>query len=441
MPKYTYKFTVDWLRFVVPLPYRVTGSIISRKGTPTDYVETDITSKELMADLIDVLGLSDDDSRLADDFDSHDVNSDITVSDKGLWGYEKTKVLDGIRIMTMDDSYFSTDVITRRVADMGVCFEFSGSALRRYELMMQERTGDNNTWLENIARLFRRYPKAKVSRIDLTLDILTKMSGVTPYAFYRLFRQNYVKATSHYWQYHDSGDDRFGSFGNTLTIGKRSSDFFLRVYDKQKERYWQHGDKWLDPNGFDIRWEEELKHDLADKVVHEFLSRQVDDLYTFYEIFLDLLVSRIWVYPTKRQVKAGDYQQAPYYRRDGKTGTRNMASWYYQLVSPKSRKKIKLSNPAGYVTGIDKVKLYATGSLFEKLAVHVLNGGDPLRLIAHWLKQGKLKRNTPQYPALIRQLKDLKYDPSFIDNEFTDDSEVFKVLKDTKFYYQPPVNK
>lgn len=430
-------FLVDNLRITVPLPYSpLVQPFLSKKGSEINRVNLNMKPIELVKELLSLTKY--------DSYVSHLdelIDDDVDISqDYGFYGYNKTVEVGSIKFMYVnDDVMLSTDYCANDgelatiepLAKMGVCIDIGGSGCRELESHLDKYHMTILDWLE---RLLFRYPDAKVARIDLTMDILKKMPGVTPLAVYRQFVHGDIKCTTHAWDYNDSGDDRHGSHGATLYIGKRTSDFFLRIYDKQKERYYSHGDTWLNPNGFRIRWEQEIKHDLALEVVKQAIEYN-DGMYGFYEVYLDLLMSKLWVFPSTKQLKNGAYEEViPVTSKAKRPRKKLMACWYYSLLQPANRKLIQLHNPAPYKTGAELVAVNYVGALFEKMQIHIMHGGDPLKLMAHWIKQGKLKRNDSNYRALIEKLKNADYDPSIIDSTMTT-AEAYKVLHDVANYH------
>lgn len=419
-------FLIDYIRFTVPLPRSPLNEVfVTKKGTELAFVRLSKRPIELLSSILLTMGFNKPLGLLK----SHEE----LVEHKGFWGYDRTFEYSEIQFMYVDTTTADgrDNKTLEKNADMGVCVQLSGSACRRFETHLNTL---NMNWWDFFHKLLVAYPATKIIRIDLTMDIKKHMQGVTPLAVDRQFAQGLVDSTTHIYDYHDGGDNRYGSHGDTFYLGSRSSDFYFRVYDKQKERYYSHGDKWLDPNGFWIRWEVELKHRLAQKAVERALNSKSHDNYAFYEVYLDILFTKMLFKPSARQLKKENYEVAERKYVNHKTGKVRkrkvkMATWYYQLISPEKRTKIKLHNLDRYKTGQELVDMQTVGSFFEKMAIHVLHGGDPFKLIAHWVQQGKMKRHDDKYNALIQKLKDAEYDPSIIDNMYSD-GEAYSIIKD-----------
>lgn len=436
-------FLVDNLRITIPIPFSpLVQSFVSKKGTEINRVSLNMMPIDLVKELLRLTKYE----PYVDHLDDLTQDGVDVSQDHGYYGYNRTVEVGLIKFMYVDDdTMFKTeydgddaDLMTiEPLAKMGVCIDIGGSACRQLESHLDKYHMSILDWLE---RLLYRYPDMKVARVDLTMDFLKKMPGVTPLAVYRQFIHGDIKCVTHAWDYNDSGDDRDGSHGATLYIGKRTADFMIRIYDKQKERYYQHGDLWLNPHGFKIRWEQEIKHDLALEVVKKAIEYK-DGMLGFYRVYLDLLMSKMWVYPNSVQLKNGNYEEViPVTSKAKRPRKKPMAKWYYDLLQPVDRKLIQLHNPAPYKTGADLVAVNYVGALFEKMQIHIMHGGDPLKLMAHWIQQGKLKRNDDNYQALIEKLKSVKYDPSLIDDKMTT-AQAYKILHREANYHDFDVEK
>ncbi|MBD5394350.1 MAG: replication initiation factor domain-containing protein [Lachnospiraceae bacterium] len=112
------------------------------------------------------------------------------------------------------------------------------------------------------------YDFVKFSRIDLAIDDI----GCNYYSVNDVFDICRTRRlVSRFKGYEFTTGEKFadGVSGNTLYVGKRSSDCFLRIYDKRLEQKEKIGDD----VGYDwVRWELELKHNRAQKAVDSLLS-------------------------------------------------------------------------------------------------------------------------------------------------------------------------
>lgn len=104
----------------------------------------------------------------------------------------------------------------RNRSDMGVHVGYSGSTLNSYN--------ENNVKPLNILR-WHITRQASVSRIDLAFDI--KDEGMEPGILYNMLQDGRAKTTAKTWSLITGNDG-----GSTCYIGSRSSEAFVRIYDK-----------------------------------------------------------------------------------------------------------------------------------------------------------------------------------------------------------------
>ena len=119
--------------------------------------------------------------------------------------------------------------------------------------------------LHEVIKVVKQY--GHFTRIDMALDDLTPHFTVAE-VWQFLDKDMYVakfRKKDHYESYHADGS----LLGETVYMGSRSSDMFLRVYDKQAEQKVDF--PW-------IRWEFEIKHDCADIVADYLLNKSVCDV-------------------------------------------------------------------------------------------------------------------------------------------------------------------
>lgn len=404
------EMSLDWLRITIPFTGYDDPNIIYRPVTkPHKEVSVrgfiddwSVMTGRTVVGALEALGVVGEGYALAQAIDTVFVSQEIpqtapwakvsVMATTGRWGYDWL-VTDGeVQVMGNKTTPVSVDCLEGSLpdddylwfpkvkADMGVCFEWTGDALRRLESRLSAR---GLTIYSALSSLWSAYPAVHCARMDVAMDwrddhpARQAVSGVKPAGLNWLRKQNRARVRTHEWHYHEKGYDN-ECRGDTLNVGKRSSEWYLRIYDKAKERYWIHGDVWLDPESFWIRWEQELKGNLAQASFIRLC--QTGDLIA---LTLDLLADKLRIYP------ASDCYGVPYPAMVGKKDEL-IADWYYDLLTmdDNDRRHIKLVHKAPYV-GVSKLS-YGK-SLVAKLVAHAMQGGDPVALFAHWVSQAKYK--------------------------------------------------
>lgn len=144
----------------------------------------------------------------------HKVGLDAYLSDvaiKGLHGYNAGRELEsGLRVLWHTEK-----------DEMGVHFSFGGAALRWYE-------SKSLGWFELLS-LIKKH-NGRTSRVDLAIDI--ENSGLTPKDLNKANLKPY-KGRGRTPQFVTLTGDRDSW---TVYIGSRSSERFVRIYDKAKEQ-------------------------------------------------------------------------------------------------------------------------------------------------------------------------------------------------------------
>lgn len=300
---------------------------------------------------------------------------------------------------------------------MGFAMVFSGRALAQYRAFLASHGLD----FYEIKHNLEVYTKVKATRIDIAKDIREKRGHLraTPSQMYKLVKDGYVRGQRRGFKYKwiESGQvfNEVGvvTTGETLYLGARQSEFQLRIYDKAKERYYSHGDTWRDPKGFHIRWEIELKGCLAISVWESLTSRQ-----GLIEAYHRLLAQKVRVYAnlykSKSQAKKVKKErlgrEIKVIDEDGVITSYKAQSWYADFIGRKTYRAFTVDRPVSTVTSKQRwFEKNITGLMHETLRAHIIKGGDPYQLIAHWLKQGKL-----------RGMNNFNFDPSFFQKQLSD---------------------
>ncbi|MBO5055002.1 MAG: replication initiation factor domain-containing protein [Lachnospiraceae bacterium] len=203
-------------------------------------------------DLLDYLGFSE---------------SDFTICN-GSYGYKAS----------LRHNIYPITILYNGNDNMGIHVNISGSgisvALDAYVNSLKEITpwGDYSVEYKEegylISYLCYLNECVKFTRIDLAMDD----KGCNYFSVDDVQKIcNDGRCATRFRVFRSERESSFGDCvtGNTLYIGKRSSDCFLRVYDKRLEQKTKMGND----VGYDwVRWELELKRDRAQSVVEHLLS-------------------------------------------------------------------------------------------------------------------------------------------------------------------------
>lgn len=111
--------------------------------------------------------------------------------------------------------------------------------------------------------------KAKFTRIDLAIDNIGDLYYSCDEVYQKLEDKLFVSRFRSYGRRASAQLKDGEKEGDTVTLGKRSSDTFLRVYDKGLEYKAKHGTDFSSPW---VRWELELKNDRANVAVKKILE-------------------------------------------------------------------------------------------------------------------------------------------------------------------------
>jgi len=165
--------------------------------------------------------------------------------------------------------------------NMGIHVRISGSAISpsidAYKKTIQHLTPWGDYAIEysdeDIAIRYLRHINecAKFTRLDLAIDDI----GVNYYSVddvHNICKENRCATRFRKFRIDNEctfSDNSNNCTGNTLYIGKRQSEVFLRVYDKRLEQLAKNGSDCMYPW---VRWELELKRERAEKAVAYLLS-------------------------------------------------------------------------------------------------------------------------------------------------------------------------
>lgn len=176
-----------------------------------------------------------------------DISSFIPV-EKGLYGYRKSyRHSSGILVL-----YDGT-------AEMGIHIQMSGQGCRFFE-------GNINTdWLEFLYSL--NMLGVNFTRIDIAVDIQNEFVLFTTDDIINSFKNKEVVTRFRQYNPIRKYDIDNVVLSDTVYIGNRASDMFVRYYDKKLESKSNKIDKWY-------RWEIVLKNDRANNFIRCYLHEQ-----------------------------------------------------------------------------------------------------------------------------------------------------------------------
>jgi len=106
-----------------------------------------------------------------------------------------------------------------------------------------------------------------ISRIDLAIDDIG-MNYFSPEDIYSFYHQNKIVKKFRSVERHDKSSKPGCTNGYTLYLGRRTSEIFLRIYDKQAEQNSKKGNSPIEYSW--IRWELECKGKKAQCIASEF---------------------------------------------------------------------------------------------------------------------------------------------------------------------------
>ena len=143
--------------------------------------------------------------------------------------------------------------------DMGICLDISGKGCREFEGIQ------GNDWLKFLHDICDRDFKTTITRLDLAYD-----DHIGTLDLYRIAQdvrdRNYTspsKKSMIIW----SDDQKHNVQGLTVSVGSKSSDVLIRIYDKAAEREFGNELHW-------VRCEIQLRHDRCIAAVAEILKLQ-----------------------------------------------------------------------------------------------------------------------------------------------------------------------
>ena len=181
------------------------------------------------------------------EFENH--QEDLVLANKGRHGYT--------HCFMFCDEY--TVLYNPDVQGMGVHVTFPSHGLWRFcEMFGIKSDLSDYVSFQSILRILKER-SCRITRLDICYDDYTKY--LTPIDFNKFMINNQIVTRSREWSFFSSTQD--GGSGATFYLGKRGSDRFLRVYDKDYES------EGRIPT---IRYEFELRKNYLEMIVNKVLN-------------------------------------------------------------------------------------------------------------------------------------------------------------------------
>lgn len=368
----TQEIKVDWFRVVIPYAYDLKPNEYykSRSGNRIQSVEPLVTNAE--QEVNHILNYVFHLPKIQNKFEDKDITGKWQQI-QPLWSYDNGYKYQNIRVFY--NNAFIEEPMPKSRADMGVAIEMSGQAVREFEKQLYI---DNLTWEQFIKRLYAEQPNAKITRMDIALDIINGYKGMSPKNMKRLAKSQQISTNIKTFKYIETGSTKTGEcLGDTFYLG--STGFKLRVYDKKMERIHSHGD-YISDESIDtwIRWEQELTNDYVKTLVHEVLNGE--DIAILYFRTLNTVMKLV------QQSKGRKVQRSRL----------PMLKWWEKFVTQKDKdiKKMKVLRPErtkSVVRMNNYIDKQVSKTMFKRLYAHAESGGDARQLIMHWIEEGMSK--------------------------------------------------
>lgn len=167
-----------------------------------------------------------------------------------LWG------ADDERFYKSDEKKSASEKVR---LDMGICLDMSGKGCREFENVQ------GNDWIKFLHDVFDRDLKTTITRLDLAYD-----DHIGTIDLHRLaldVKDRYYTSPSKKSMIIWSDDQKHDVQGLTVSVGSKSSDVLIRIYDKAAEREFGDERHW-------VRCELQLRHDRCIAAAAEILKHQ-----------------------------------------------------------------------------------------------------------------------------------------------------------------------
>lgn len=363
------EIVIDWFRIVFPYNFEVQPDKyhISRSGNKIQSVKPLTMNEKNEVDyILNLFNLP----LIKDKFEDIKVENQWQEI-KPLWNYDFGYKLGNIRIFFNKGRYDERMPKTR--ADMGVAFEMSGRAIRQFENYMYTKGW---SWKSFLKYLYEQRPDAKVTRMDIALDIINGSRSLAPRNLLRLTNKGQLSTKIKTYQFFESGSTLTGDIqGETFYLGR--DGFRLRVYDKKGERIYSHGD-YISDDEIErwVRWEIELTNDYSKSFVNEILNDE--DISVLYFRLLNKTMK--FVQPNKDN-------------NEKQRSKRKLLGWWKNFVTQKEDdvKKFEILRPEK-IKDVEHINRYLEHQVSKTLTKRLIacheSGGNPQQLLTHLIEHG-----------------------------------------------------
>lgn len=377
---------IDWLRLVIPYEYTDIKAMGYKSATnqPIDSASTieDIDSMVIKLKKAMQLYYGVEFTDIVKDYE--DKFRQWVTCDP-LWGYDRGIAYGKIKIFYNEVDHTGKAPVNR--LDMGMAIELSGSACQQ---LKDSAKRYKMTLLDILKQIKETFPQVKCTRLDLCYDKYDKNRYLTPSAIWKAFERNQITCKANKFRNYRSGeynDDKKIMTGETTYIG--STPRMLRIYDKSKERFYGHGDKWVDANAYWVRFEFQLQDVYATAMFNTLLADTPME-----DAFFDYLADFMTIVKHKEKNKYGHEIT----RKDRKSPT----SYWNKFIDSPNRKKVYIARKEGYDIGRSQrwIEGSVSKTLTKQVLNHIIKGGDPVRYINHIIEQGKSRFTTSDFQEL-----------------------------------------
>lgn len=292
---------------------------------------------------------------------------------------------------------------------MGLKLDIQGRGCRYIEHALAR---DNHDWNWFFLALVSAFPSVTFRRIDVARDYFRNTRHLTPWAIGSRFEKErrsvaetgkhgaFVITRRHSFITYHKGDATDGIVkGSTFYLGAPSDNLMLRIYDKQAERIYGHGDTWRNNGKYKkywYRWEVQSSGDVANKIGH-LLADGVSGV----EIWLSCINRMFSIAPTPLERKRGHVATVASKIYDPKNQAYikkpiEVADWWADWIDNSAVDKYHLTvivNQADIESSDRWLHGPVVHVMIERLVMHILRGGDPTALVQQWLDEGKDQLN------------------------------------------------
>ena len=377
---------IDWLRLVIPYDYEkirddayksLTNQPIAN-GATKEHVVSMLTRLQKALKLYYGVEFAE----MVADYEDRFLQ---WVACDPLWGYDGGMSYGKIKIF-YNEVDENGEAPENRLK-MGMAIELSGSAC---EQLREHANRHNLTLPELLVRVRDEFPKVKCTRLDLCYDKYDKNRYLTPAAIWKAYERNQIISKANNFRNYRSGeytDSGAQATGETTYIG--TTPRMLRIYDKAKERYFGHGDKWVNPDDTWIRFEFQFQDVYSVAVFNTIVSGE-----SMENIFFDYLADFMQIVKHKEKNKYGH----EILRKDRKS----LTAYWKKFVDTPNRKKVNIQRYKEVDVGRRQswIEKSVSKSFTKQVLAHVLQGGDPVRYINHLIAQGKSRLTTSDYQEI-----------------------------------------